>query len=145
MPFPVSPSPPGGPPLSGPPQGYSGPASAPSANPGLEADALVKVRGAASILEQVLPNIPFGSEAHKAVLDALKGLSKVAPAAQMPGGVQTSMLQGLQGDVQKSAMLQQLAKFAQARQQAGMAPSGGDPMGGGAPGSAIPPMAMQGT
>ena len=144
MPFPMSPSPSGAPPQAGPPQGFSGPASAPSANPGLEADALVKVRVAASILEQALPNIPFGSEAHKAVLSALTGLSKIAPAAQMPNGVQTSMLQGLQQDVQKSAMLQQLQKFAARRQQAGMAPQAGGPAGAGGSPPSVPPMAMQG-
>ena len=121
-------------PMQAPPQGSSGPAASPSGNPGMEADALAKVRGAAQILEQALPNLPFGSDSHKAVLSAIQGLSKVAPASQMPHGVQTSMIQGMAKDVQQNAMLQQLRQQMAARQQQGMAPQGGGPpMGGGAP------------
>jgi len=130
-------------PMQGPPQGFSGPASAPSGNPGLEADALAKVRGAASILEQALPNLPFGSDSHKAVLSAIQGLSKVAPASQMPPGVQNSMLQGLQKDVQQNAMLQQLQRFMAQQKQAGMPSQGGPPQGGGMPPGGAPP-SMQG-
>lgn len=99
----------------------------------MEADALAKVRGAAQILEQALPNLGFGSEQHKAVLSAIQGLSKIAPASGMPHGVQTSMIQGMAKDVQQNAMLQQLKQQMMAKQQAGGAPGqapGGAPMGG---------------
>lgn len=118
-------------PMQAQPQGFSGPASPPSGNPGMEADALTKVRGAAQILEQALPHLPFGGDAHKAVLSAIQGLSKVAPAAQMPQGVQQTMLQGMGQSMQQNAMLQMLRQQMAAKQQSGggMAPQGGAPSG----------------
>ena len=116
----------------GPPQGHSGPASPPRANPGLEADALTKVRGAVSILQEALPHLSIGGEPHKAVLSAIQGLSKVSPASASPPGVQQTMLQGMMQKAQQQPMLQQLMKF-----------QGGPPQPGAGGGGAPPPSMMQ--
>ena len=91
------------------PTGPMGPASAPSSNPGLEADALSGIREAVNMLQMKLPQLPIGSEPYKAVLDSIQKLSKVAPASEAVPGVQMTQLAGLQKQAQETAMLQQLA------------------------------------
>lgn len=91
------------------PTGPMGPASTPSSNPGLEADALSKVRESVSMLQMALPNLPIGSEPYKAVLDSIQKLSKTVPASEAIPGVQMTQLAGLQKQAQETAMLQSLA------------------------------------
>jgi hypothetical protein len=46
-------------PFDAPPTGPMGPASGPSSNPGLEADALSKVRESINMLQMAMPNLPI--------------------------------------------------------------------------------------
>lgn len=91
------------------PQGPMGPASAPTGDPGLEADALSKVREAVNILQMALPQLQIGSDPYKAVLDSIQKLAKTVPASEAVPGVQMTQLAGLQKQAQESAMLQSLA------------------------------------
>lgn len=102
--------------------GPTGPASAPSGNPGLAAGAITKVNEAVNLLQTALPDCPMGSDLHKAVLDSIQKLSKVAPASQAVPGVQMSTLQGLQRDAQQTAMLQGLTRSLGAQTGAPMPP-----------------------
>lgn len=79
----------------------------------MEADALAKVRGAVSILQEALPSLEIGGEPHKAVLQAISSLAKISPASQMPVGVQETMFQGLAQQAAQTPMLQQLQQFQQ--------------------------------
>ncbi len=84
------------------------PISVPSGSPGSQAGAMSKVREAINILQAALPEFPPGSDPHKAVLSAISNISKyVQPSAEVPG-VQQSALRDLQGQAQKSGMLQQV-------------------------------------
>lgn len=110
--------------------GHSGPASPPTANPGVAADAFSKMREAIKLIEMALPGLPPGTDAHKDVIDALGKLSKAFPGTEEVPGVQHTQLQGLQQSAQSSAMMQAIM-----RQLGGGA-------GGGPPGGAPPPGAM---
>lgn len=97
-------------PAFAPPAGPVGPGSAPGPNPGSTASAVTKINEAVNLLQSALPDCPIGTDLHKATLDAIQKLSKVAPASAAVPGVQMSTLQGLQRDAQQSAMLQQLTR-----------------------------------
>lgn len=90
--------------------GPADPASPPTGNPGLVADAMSKVREAIRLLEMSLPNLPTGSDPHKDVLDSISKLSKSVPPTEAIPGVQTSQLAGLQREAQQQAPLQALAR-----------------------------------
>lgn len=87
-----------------------GPASAPTDNPGLAADAMSKVHECIKLLEMALPSLPTGSEPHKAVLDAVGKLSKACPPTEAVPGVQTTQLAGLRQEAAQSAPLMALAR-----------------------------------
>ncbi len=89
--------------------GPADPASAPTPNAGLQADALSKVREAVNLLQMALPMLDVGSEPQKAVLDSVTKLSKVVPPSNAVPGVQMTQLVGLQEQAGKDQMLQQLA------------------------------------
>lgn len=108
-----------------PPQGPTGPASPPTGNPGLAANALSQVREAVRLLETALPNIPTGSKPYKAVIDSISKLSKEVPASNDVPGVQQTQLRALMQKSQQDAMLQQLTRALGAG-------------GGGTPGAAPP-------
>lgn len=91
------------------PPGPQGPGGAPSDNPGVVADAMSKVRTAVDMLQQSLPGIPIGSDAHKEVLSAITKLSKAVPPTEAIPGIQTTQLAGLQQQASQDQMLQQLA------------------------------------
>jgi hypothetical protein len=124
-----------------PPAGTTGPASVPTQNPGVMADALSKVREAVRLLEMTLPGLQPGSDPHKAVLKAITDLSKIVPASAAPQGVQATTIAGLGADAQKTAMLRMLmgAMGGGAAAGGGGPPPG--PMGGDGGGGAAPPMA----
>lgn len=107
--------------LMKPPVGNTGPASPPTGNPGLMADALTKVREAVRLLEMALPNFPVGSDPHKDTLKAIQSLSKSVPASAEVPGVQQTTLADLQQQAQKSAMFQQVQRSLAA--QGGGAPA----------------------
>ncbi len=90
---------------------------------------MAKAREAISILEMCLPDLPTGSDTHKAVLDSLTKLSKAFPATAAVPGVQKTALAGLAHKAQQDAMMQ-------AVQRSMGQPPGGAP--GGAPGMAPP-------
>lgn len=116
-----------------PPTGPAGPASPPTGNPGLAAQALTQVREAIRLLEMALPNIPTGSKPYKAVISAIDKMSKeVPPSAEIPG-VQQATLRGLGEQAQQSAMLQQLSRAL------GGGGGGAPPPGGPAPAPQQPP------
>ncbi len=116
--------------------GPAAPASAPTANPGLMADSLSKVREAVRLCELALPGLPVGSEEHKSVMGMITAGAKVAPSSAMPEGVQTTQLQGLQESAQKSAIMQALM-----RNLGGQGAGGGMPPGGGQEQDPMSPMA----
>lgn len=89
---------------------------------------MAKAREAISILEQCLPDLPTGSDTHKAVLESLTKLSKAFPATAAVPGVQKTALAGLAHKAQQDAMMQAV--------QRSMGQQGGAP--GGAPGMAPP-------
>lgn len=89
---------------------------------------MAKVREAISILEMSLPDLPTGSDTHKAVLESLTKLAKAFPATAAVPGVQKTALAGLAHKAQQDAMMQAV--------QRSMGPPGGAP--GGAPGMAPP-------
>lgn len=97
-------------PMMGAGPGPADPASPPSGNPGMAADALSKVREAVHLLELALPNLPTGSAPHKDVLDAISKLSKSVPPTEAIPGVQTTQLVGLQQDAARQAPLMALAR-----------------------------------
>ena len=105
------------------------PISVPSGSPGANAGAMAKVREAVKILQQALPELPPGSDPHKAVLNAISSISKyVGPTNEVPG-IQQTALRDLQQNAGKNAMLQQVMSSlggGQAGQGAGAgaAPSG---------------------
>lgn len=90
---------------------------------------MAKAREAISILEMCLPDLPTGSDTHKAVLESLTKLSKAFPATSAVPGVQKTALAGLAHRAQQDAMMQAV--------QRSMGPQGGPP--GGGPGMAPPP------
>lgn len=90
--------------------GPADPASPPTANPGLVADSMSKVREAIRMLELALPGLPTGSDPHKDVLDSIGKLSKSVPASEAIPGVQTAQLAGLQRQAQESAPLQAIVR-----------------------------------
>jgi hypothetical protein len=119
-------------PLALPPTGSTGPASPPTANPGLEASGDTKVREAVHLLEMALPMFPTGSDKHKAAIDSLSKLSKLfPPSAEVPGAQQTELLSLMQ-KAKQSAMMQAAMRQQQAAQAQGgggqaMPPQGGAP------------------
>jgi len=118
-------------PLIQPPMGHSGPASPPTANPGLQADAMSKMREAIKLIEMALPGFEIGSDGHKAAVDMLSKGTKAFPASEEVPGVQKTQLQGLAQQAQKSAMMQALLRSN--AQGAGGAPGGAPPPGQPAP------------
>ena len=99
------------------PQGGTGPASPPTGNPGIAADALSKVREAVKMLELALQALPLGSEPHKAVAKAVSDLSRAAPASEEIPGVQATQLRSLAENAQKAAPMQALMRSLQQQQQ----------------------------
>lgn len=123
--MPDLPLPPG---VSGKPPIGASPISAPSGNPGSNANAMAKIREAVKILEQALPDLPTGSDPYKATLSAIQGISKhVSPADEVPG-VQKTALRDLSQQADKSGMMQALQRSMGSLGGAGQG-------GGGAPGS----------
>ncbi len=104
------------------------PISVPTGSPGANAGAMSKVREAIGILQQALPELPPGTDPHKAVLNAISSISKyVGPSAAVPG-VQQTALRDLQQNAGKNAMLQQVMSSL----------GGANTGGGGAPPGAAP-------
>lgn len=93
-----------------PPMGPSDPASMPTPDAGLAAGASSQVVEGIKLLEMALPSFPVGSDQQKAVLDAVKGLSKVFPPSAAVPGVQMTQLDTLRQKAQQSQMLQGLTK-----------------------------------
>lgn len=111
--------------LSGQPPIGSSPASLATGNPGANAAALAKVREAVRILEIALPDLPHGSPEHKAVLNAISGMSKHAPAAEAQPGIQISAMRELQQQASQQAPLMALMRQFAAREHAAQPAPGG--------------------
>ena len=106
--------------MGSPPMGSS-PVSAPTGNPGQQANSLAKIREYVKGLSSELANLDPGSDPYKAVFDALGKLNKaIPPSAEVPG-IQQQSLRNLQQQAAQSAPMQALMR------------SGGAPGGGGAP------------
>ena len=114
--------------LTGKPPMGAAPISVPTGSPGAAAGALSKVREALNILQQSLPELPMGSDAHKAVLNAISSISKYVPPSAAVPGVQQTALRDLQSNAGKNAMLQQV-----------MSSLGAGQAGAGGGGMAAPP------
>ena len=107
-------------PMIAPAMGSSGPASPPTGNPGLAAGGMSKLREAVNMLSLALPDLPLGSEPHKAAARAITDLSKSVPASEEIPGMQVTQLQGLQKQAQQSAPLVALMRaMGQQQQQPG--------------------------
>lgn len=107
------------------------PASPPTGNPGQVAVAASKVREGISIIEKALPELQIGSKQHKAVVDAIRSLSKEFPVTDHMPGIQNSTLMGLQRSAKEGGVMQQL--------MASMAKPSGGAEGAMPPGGAMPP------
>ena len=116
----------------------AGPLGVPSSNPGTSARAISQLREAVKIMQTALPELPVGSDAHTAVLNAVKSLSKhAAPSTEQPGQQQAE-LRNLQSTASRDAGIQQLMRS----MGAGLAGApGGTPPPGSTPGQ---PGAMPG-
>lgn len=96
MPLP-SPAQTGQPPMGSSPMGQK------LAQPGNAAAAVAGVRQAVELLQANLPNIPVGSELHKAVLDSITKLAKHASAGDAAPGVQQTAGKQLMQQQQQEA------------------------------------------
>lgn len=120
MPGGGAPQPPGAPPVG------TGAAAAPSPMLGSQAQAASKLEAGLKMMQEALSGLPFGSELHHEVLDALKKIGKHMP-------------QGGAGTTDPTAVIQQLAAAARAQkaqpqQHAALAGlMAGPGMGGGTP------------
>lgn len=103
MPIP-SPSQSGTPPMGSSPMGMK------LAQPGNAAAAVAGVRQAIELLQSNLPNIPMGSELHKAVLESVTKLAKHAAAADASPGVQQTAGKNLMQSQQQGAPYEALMK-----------------------------------
>lgn len=108
--------------------GPASPIAPATGNPGMAAAAMAQVREAVSILEKALPELPTGSDTHKAVLEALTKLVKHFPASAASPAIQKTTLAGLVQRAQQDQMMNAV--------RASMAAKGAGP--GGPPGA--PPM-----
>lgn len=104
-----------------PPVGHS-PASTPSGNPGLAANALAQVREAVNILTMALPHLPQGTEAWKEVYGAIGKLGKIAPEGAGSPGVQQNTVQDLMAQQKQQAPMIALMRSMQQGQGAGAQP-----------------------
>jgi hypothetical protein len=87
----------------------AGPVTMQQGNQGNIAAALAKVQSGLKMFEEALPLIPMGSEEHRAVLDAIKGVSK-----HLKKGEENAQLE-------QAALVQQLKAAPNQAQQAAMA------------------------
>jgi len=106
-----------------------GPVAAPSPNPGKEASSIMEVRAAVSALQKAFGGLDPGSEAGQAVLEAIKKLSKIAPAQQGAPGAGLQALRGLvqqaQGSGPMAAVQRMMAQSAPPQQPSPTPPEGG--------------------
>lgn len=107
-----------------PPMG-AGPMSMKIGRQGDAAGASAQIQKAIQILQHALPDIPIGSEAHKAVMDSLTKLAKSFPAGQAPPGPGDTALRNLASQQQQGAGLAGLMKMMGGAGQPGGAPPGG--------------------
>jgi len=120
-----------------PPMGAS-PGGVPSANSGAMANAKSQIRGIYNVFVEALKSFPMGSDDHKALLNIMNSINKLAPpTAEVPGQQATTMA-GLAQQAQQSAALASLGGASSAGGSAG----GGGAMGG-PPTPAMPPSLAQ--
>lgn len=91
----------------------SSPATGPSPNKGYEAAALQRLGLVVKQLQDLVPLAGVGTDIGKAVLDALKSLSKhVPPGSVTPAGeknqLESQMMKNAQGNQQMAALRQQM-------------------------------------
>jgi hypothetical protein len=111
--------------------GSPGMGGARTPNPGLRISAISKLREAIHLIQEALPGLDVGDDAHKAALSATNTLSKVVgPDTGDKGqGISMATLAGLMGAAQKSNALMGMGGGG-----AGMAPpTPPPPMGPGGP------------
>lgn len=86
----------------------SGPATVPHGNPGNTMAAISKVREALTILQEALPGIPMGTEAHTAILKSVESVGKhmteMANSPQMKMQVLQQMMKQAQGQRPNAAL-----------------------------------------
>jgi len=80
------------------------------AQPGNGAQAMAQVRLAIETLQKALPSLPVGSESHKAVLDCVQKLAKVAPASEAQPGIQQTAVNNLQNEQRQNAPMEFLMR-----------------------------------
>lgn len=107
----------------------SGPATAPQAQPGTAAAAMMKIKNAAMLINEALPAVPMGSEFHGELLKLATSLNKILQKVpEQPGAQAVGLVQG-------ARQLSQMTPAQAALQQ--MFPS--PPPQGGAPAAGPPP------
>ncbi len=100
----------------------SSPATGPTPNKGFEAAGLQRLGLVIKQLEQLVPLLGVSSDPGKAVLDALKTLSKYVPSgAVTPGAERTNIDRMGMQNAQNNTAMQQM------RKQGGGAPGGTQP------------------
>ena len=108
----------------------SGPATAPQAQPGNAAAAMMKVKNAAMLINEALPAVPMGSEFHGELLKLATTLNKILQKVPEHPGVQAT------GLVQQARQLAQSSPAQAALMQMYPSPSPAGPPGGAPPGGA---------
>lgn len=103
----------------------AGAAAMPQANAGNVNAALTKVKAAMKMLEEALPLIPMGNEAHTDILDALKKFSKHMKTDGGNAQQESASLQSAAQNIAKQAPMANMARMFGAQQGAGQAPAMG--------------------
>jgi len=103
----------------------------PTGNAGAMANAKSQIREAYKIFVKALESLPVGSDDHKAVLNIMQSINKIAPAGAEVPGVQQQTASQLNADAQKNALMQMLKPSA--------APAGASAGGAGGASPGMPP------
>lgn len=117
-----------------PPFGAS-PVAAPTPNRGNQANGLALVSKAIQLLEMALPHVGAGTDPGKAVISALRDLTKHVDAAAMPPSVGNSAIAAMMLKQRQEAPLIAALRAAAAKQMAGGPGVAGTPPPEGAPGA----------
>ena len=75
---------------------------------GTQANSLMQVKQAVDMLQTALPGLGVGSEAHTAVLNALRQLSRHIPQGAPTAGTQQTQLQDMMRNTIRNALLQRV-------------------------------------
>jgi len=104
----------------------------PVANRGTEQMALMAIGMHARQIEMQIPKLPFGSDAHRSISEAINKISKFVKDAGGSPGIERTQADAMQIAARQNAMRLAQMRQAQAGAAGGAAPSGAA-LAGGAP------------